>query len=573
MIQNNNSYTIASLSEDINKSIRYRIPIYQRLFVWDEKQINQLLDDLYKASVKAKDTPYYIGIITIVKREDAKVWEIVDGQQRLTFLTLFAALAEGETPKFDDFLFNNDKELRMEYVGREHDTTDIEYIVENKFDEIKNMKTRKFVNAFNSFIENINKKSEFFAFVRAQATFLCSELDPNYTPHELNRHFERINATGRQLEPQDIIKGKYFQEHAVKFNKIIDFSKKYSQDNISENNNQCTDKKSFIDILKCDDENIMYSEPTEKSPKSTTRAIVSESTFILHALRIYTDFLFKGDKVSLDQYKLIEIFKKNIDNRCFFGEYFISKMKKYRKWLDGNIIYITENGFNLKSQDNSEESEYEDINKRKLLQYQSMLGVSSFASQEWVLKAYEKSEGGDLTLEHLKEIDNRPLPILVDMCYGKIERYWFWKLDYLLWEICVDKKWSSGKEPIKVNIARHEFKFNKDEFKAIKNYSFKENRSIEHLHPQSSGSFGDQVHFFGNLAMISASFNSAQGNDAINTKFGRLQDRLKNEQSLESIKLLLMFKLSEENNNVWNENLAKQHGEAMHQLLASSHRQ
>ena len=80
------AYSIKTL---VDKNIKLNIPIYQRLFVWEEEQINLLLNDLYNSFTAPNNPPYYIGIITIV--ENNGKWDIVDGQQRLTFLSLFGA--------------------------------------------------------------------------------------------------------------------------------------------------------------------------------------------------------------------------------------------------------------------------------------------------------------------------------------------------------------------------------------------------------------------------------------------------------------------------------------------------
>ena len=82
-----------------NSHLRLNIPIYQRLFVWGEEQINQLLKDLYESFLTNREQPYYIGIINILEKEQEQVivWDIIDGQQRLTFLSLFGAYAISKT--------------------------------------------------------------------------------------------------------------------------------------------------------------------------------------------------------------------------------------------------------------------------------------------------------------------------------------------------------------------------------------------------------------------------------------------------------------------------------------------
>lgn len=88
-------YSCASI---VKEGIRFAIPIYQRLFVWGESQIEKLLQDVTRTSAKSQEDIadlYYIGIVTIMRipgnSGENDVWELVDGQQRNTFLTLFAA--------------------------------------------------------------------------------------------------------------------------------------------------------------------------------------------------------------------------------------------------------------------------------------------------------------------------------------------------------------------------------------------------------------------------------------------------------------------------------------------------
>ena len=47
----------------VENGLNFGIPIYQRLFAWDGKQVYRLMDNLYQhyKSHQYKDTPYYIG--------------------------------------------------------------------------------------------------------------------------------------------------------------------------------------------------------------------------------------------------------------------------------------------------------------------------------------------------------------------------------------------------------------------------------------------------------------------------------------------------------------------------------
>ena len=61
----------------------YVIPIYQRNYAWEEDEINALIKDVYDSFAKNKNDYYYIGTLVTYKRGDS-VYEVIDGQQRLT---------------------------------------------------------------------------------------------------------------------------------------------------------------------------------------------------------------------------------------------------------------------------------------------------------------------------------------------------------------------------------------------------------------------------------------------------------------------------------------------------------
>ncbi len=66
------------------------IPEYQRPYVWGEKQIDKLIDDLKDHSQQFADSPYYLGSV-ILHAQDGCL-NIIDGQQRLTTLALLGYL-------------------------------------------------------------------------------------------------------------------------------------------------------------------------------------------------------------------------------------------------------------------------------------------------------------------------------------------------------------------------------------------------------------------------------------------------------------------------------------------------
>ena len=72
----------------------FLIPDYQRPYAWGTEQAAELLDDLSGALDRDEGEPYFLGSIVLIKQPDVPRAEVVDGQQRLTTLTiLFAVLA------------------------------------------------------------------------------------------------------------------------------------------------------------------------------------------------------------------------------------------------------------------------------------------------------------------------------------------------------------------------------------------------------------------------------------------------------------------------------------------------
>lgn len=70
----------------------FSIPNYQRPYSWEEDHCIQLLDDLHSFAFKKEDfnnlSPYFLGSAVIIKSSSDRKSQIVDGQQRLTSLTI-----------------------------------------------------------------------------------------------------------------------------------------------------------------------------------------------------------------------------------------------------------------------------------------------------------------------------------------------------------------------------------------------------------------------------------------------------------------------------------------------------
>lgn len=174
------------------------------------------------------------------------------------------------------------------------------------------------------------------------------------------------------------------------------------------------------------------------------------------------------------------------------------------------------------------------------------------------MKAYNNQTPVTLDMLKMLQKESDKIPELPDIRYPDIDRSWFWLLDYLLWEKFIEKPDDFAS-----------YNWTAEEKSAIIHYKFRRNRSIEHLHPQADNNswLDEDKDFFGNLAMISSSFNSRQQHDSVGVKFARLREEQIPERKLESIKLLLMFKSTQGRDENWSVAMSEKYGREMYNIL------
>ena len=76
------------LSRIFSDDYLFEIPDYQRPYAWTTEQTGELLEDLLTAMQGNDDSSYFLGSIVLIKDPSDARAEVVDGQQRLTTLTL-----------------------------------------------------------------------------------------------------------------------------------------------------------------------------------------------------------------------------------------------------------------------------------------------------------------------------------------------------------------------------------------------------------------------------------------------------------------------------------------------------
>lgn len=204
MVKTNKVSEIHIINKDssIFDSVKYCIPLYQRDYAWEEKEIVQLIEDIDDVSLGEN---YYIGSL-IVSYHDG-VYEVVDGQQRLTTLFLLLSYLNPNYGYEDALTFScRDKSnytLRhiTPILADERDKYDFDLLQQN------------IINGLSIIKETIEKFSDEqkLDFTKKLENVVIYRIEvPDHT--DLNHYFEIMNTRGEQLEQSDVLKARLMSE-------------------------------------------------------------------------------------------------------------------------------------------------------------------------------------------------------------------------------------------------------------------------------------------------------------------------------------------------------------------------
>lgn len=180
----------------------YIIPLYQRAFAWSDKEITQLIDDIYDFEAEK----YYIGSL-IINVNSNGLYEVIDGQQRLTALYLLL--------NYLDYRWESDR-LRYECRVKSNYTLNfLNGLLPNKDYKNKLAEEDKIEQSLIKGWDIIEQKfhadkidTEKFKEKLKNVQLFRIEVPPHT---DLNRYFEIMNVRGEQLEQHDILKAKLME--------------------------------------------------------------------------------------------------------------------------------------------------------------------------------------------------------------------------------------------------------------------------------------------------------------------------------------------------------------------------
>ena len=191
--------------------VRYVIPRYQRAYAWEEKEIEQLIDDICDDNDPKRD--YYIGSLIVARRkaDDGVEYEVIDGQQRLTtiYLLLQCLLDEGYFSRGEvsvgealSFDCRSKSNCTLAYIRSDAQKSEgKEELLDQSILLAVDIIKKKLAREFGDRVKDQKKFVD-----RLKHVVLYRIEVPEHT--DLNRYFEIMNTRGEQLEQHDILKAR-----------------------------------------------------------------------------------------------------------------------------------------------------------------------------------------------------------------------------------------------------------------------------------------------------------------------------------------------------------------------------
>ncbi|MDY4128279.1 DUF262 domain-containing HNH endonuclease family protein [Peptostreptococcus porci] len=580
---------------DIFSNINYLVPIYQRNYAWSEMQIEQLIEDI-DSSIDNSNKKYFLGNL-IVNQTDNNVYEVVDGQQRLTTLYILE--------KYLGIVFSKEA-LRFE--AREKSNRTLSYISDSSNQElIEELSSSEILKGFqivDNYFENKKIDKSGFAQKLKQVFLICIQVPKNI---DLNHYFEIMNTRGEQLEVHEIAKAKLLEvlksDHDknvaamiwekcsdmnsyVQMNFNVDVRKSiFTEDwsNLSQSiknfdsikskipmKNKSMDKRYLVDILN-DNKRIKVSSTQSEDENERFESTISFPNFLLQVNAVMRKL--GEEDASLDDKNFLnnlswawstpenakDFLFHILKCRILFDKYvlkreFVRDYKETGKWSLQRLEKYRDN------KKNSDKPKYvgtlgdEGNDNKKLRTLQSCLRITytSPKTMHWItviLSNMLDNEAADI----IAVIENYCKKKVVDSDYQtrngfEFERIVFSYLDYLIYR---DGYSYDGKEIISPMQEDWQFQFRS---------------SIEHFQPKHpiEGECWDEndLNGFGNLALITISGNS---------KFSNLPPvgKINSYPSIinQSLKLKIMEEITKLSDGKWTQEKASKHKDEMFRIL------
>lgn len=196
---------------------QFSIPAYQRRYAWKEKQLGELFDDINLLNSSDTHLLSTVLFLTDMYNPNMNFHELVDGQQRITSLSILLKVIKDSFEKLDapemagkinsllhcrDNKWNSSNKI---VLGDLDNSDYVKIMNHNELDRITNENLLKAYLFFQRRIEKFEKDDLMMFYSKLIDNTKIIRLDVS-RPKDAYKLFETINNRGLKLSPTDIIK-------------------------------------------------------------------------------------------------------------------------------------------------------------------------------------------------------------------------------------------------------------------------------------------------------------------------------------------------------------------------------
>lgn len=213
-------YSLASIVKEV-RDWHFNVPIYQRLYVWGDVQVQTLLNDLINA-FERKAPLFFLGGTLLVEQESGqggRHFDLIDGQQRFTTLWLLCHAWSGALEPFLTVkVSDGSKRPRLRFAIRPAVNRLLEALALEAQDgtlpeepgvELVGQAIAQMKSVFAKRALQERELKGVTQFVFEQVKFVITTV-PRET--DLNKLFEVINNRGVQLQHHEILKARMLEK-------------------------------------------------------------------------------------------------------------------------------------------------------------------------------------------------------------------------------------------------------------------------------------------------------------------------------------------------------------------------
>ncbi len=234
----------STLAEALAGERQYQIPLFQRAYSWGKAEIDQLWDDVVELGRTQREEPgatHFIGSLVVAQSPDSKAVGlskllVVDGQQRLTALTLLLAalrdhlLAAGETEQADGihakYLVNvHTKDRPTKVLPTRADRESYLAVIKHAATAGGTDRVGEAYNRFRALIATVDDQDDaedLETIEHAAAYGLAVVVVEAQHGDNAHRIFESLNNRGLQLNQADLLKNYLFMRLGRRADEMYD---------------------------------------------------------------------------------------------------------------------------------------------------------------------------------------------------------------------------------------------------------------------------------------------------------------------------------------------------------------